>query len=138
MKTPRPTEKQVESVATQLLCACGFEVVTVGGSRPQGQRGYVGNTVGIPDKLVRHRTWPRGIWLALEFKRGEKEAESMLHQADARGIAQTEIWKRGGSWVVWNADQALQAAYVATRCLAMPQWPNICKRIGELLDGRLG
>lgn len=134
----RQTEKQIESVATQLLCACGFEVVTVGGSRPQGQRGYIGNTIGIPDKLTRHRTWPRGVWLALEFKRGEPEVASMLACKDSRGIAQTEIWKRGGSWIVWKPEHALEAALTVNTSLRMTGWRSLNKRLLELRNDCMG
>lgn len=141
MLTPKPkraTEKQIESVATQLLCACGCEVVTVGGSRPQGQRGYVGNTIGIPDKMVRHPSWPRGVWVGLEFKRGEPEVASMLRKSDSRGAAQTAIWARGGSWVVWRPEHALEAILVANTAIAMPGWQTINKRIETLRNGAMG
>jgi hypothetical protein len=134
----RATEKQIENIATQLLCACGCEVVTVGGSRPQGQRGYVGNTVGIPDKLVRHSTWPRGMWVGLEFKRGESEVNSMLRRSDPRGVAQTAIWMRGGSWVIWTPQQALEAILVANTALSMPGHERVNERIRTLINGAMG
>ena len=134
----KTTERDIETAALTLLSALGCEHATIGGARPQGQRGYVGNTLGIPDKIVRHRTWPRGCWMALEFKRDESSASAMMAQTDSRGIHQTRIWNSGGSWIVWKPEQAIEAFIVMNTALSMPNHAAVTERAKRILHDRLG
>lgn len=75
VKLPPPEEKDVQADIVKLFGYLGCEVLTIH-TTAFCRRGHPAKTYGAsqgkPDLLVRRKSWPLHIWLALEVKRDDK------------------------------------------------------------------
>jgi hypothetical protein len=69
---PKPSEKQVEQSVLEAIDILGYDSILIGGSRPQGREGYIGNDIGAPDRIIYREGW-NGAGLLIELK-GHKTA----------------------------------------------------------------
>lgn len=92
------TEAQVQEQIVSGLRALGYVVlVTSARSFRAGEagRGY-GADKGVPDLLVRHRSWPPAAWLAMEVKKPRAWRWSSDEQRrlwEERALAKVHSWE---------------------------------------------
>ena len=99
-----PTEAELQRLVTRGLRLLGFLVLSTV-VRPKRCRcgawggAHTGMDRGVPDLLVRHRTWPTGFWLGMELKseKGRLRPE------------QAELQQAGAIVVVRSWEEALAA-----------------------------
>jgi hypothetical protein len=102
-----------------LLTGLGYRSLLIGGSRPGGQTGYVGNTEGAPDRFVRHDAWPVAVWIGVELKRPDGKGEVRTAQAELR--------LAGATWIVLSEAEML-ACLISTECdLGIPSTGRVAR-----------
>lgn len=128
-------EADLDAEITQRLELMRYEVLTIGGSRRGVEctnchtrsygNNFQGNTEGTPDKFIRGKEWPVGVYVAVELKGSETAVRP----------AQQTLCDQGGSYIcrlweeVWQAVQATETAILEARLARLGP-----KRIAELRE----
>lgn len=101
------SEAQVTAEVLDALSGAGFGHVK-NGEEPYEPSWYMrnedpgrGNTSGQPDLWIRHRDWPKGIWVAIELKARTRDAHLKPNQL--------VLAASSGIYVCWNAEMVLEA-----------------------------
>lgn len=108
-------EKCLQSEVVYHLIMLQYEVMETGTARARVQcpkchewhypTGWQGNTVGLPDLIIRGKHWPIGVWLAIELKGSETPVTP----------AQQALCDRGGSYICRSWEEVWREIQVKER-----------------------
>lgn len=114
-------EKDLDAEVNQRLEIAGYEVLTIGGPRRGVEctnchttsygNNFQGNTEGTPDKFIRGKEWPVGVYVAVELKGSAtpvREAQQAL--CDREGSYICRSWEE-----VWSAVRATEDSITEAR-----------------------
>jgi hypothetical protein len=128
MSNSKPTEEEIQSAIVRILAyyniqclQTSYRGVKCSICHKKVYGGY-GASLGVPDLFVRHKVWPKGLWLGMEVKRPgggwtyitKNVGGKSVIQRDAFGqkiSAQKLLWEAGATARVESVDEALSAIF---------------------------
>lgn len=90
------TESDIQKEIVKYFKEAGCKVIKTGQYAGKSQRTI--NTNGLPDLCIRHKAWPRALWLLMEVKKPKGNIRP----------DQQELFDQGGSFIVYSLDDAIQ------------------------------